>query len=98
MQVAEAKDVDQRAGRNRSGEDEPGEVVIFLREDVLTKRLVPDVFLVAAVADPIAADDDEDDIRILLVDPLRRLHEDIKPAHRLEAPANVGDDAGRWEE
>ena len=34
--------------------------------------------------------------RMPLVDPPGRLHEDVEPAHRLEAAADVGDDPGGW--
>ena len=72
VQVAEAQQVDQGVGRHQTGEDKLTHVVIVLREHMLFERAMTDVLLVAAVADAVAADDDEQDIGVLAVNQSRR--------------------------
>jgi hypothetical protein len=73
------------------GEAESREVVLVRLQHVLAEASLADELLLPAVADPVGADDDEDNVGHLLGDALGRLHEDVEPAHELEAPGDVGD-------
>ena len=47
---------------------------------------VTDVLLVAALADSVTADNDEEDLEVFRGDDLGGAHEDVESAHRLEPP------------
>ena len=78
MQIAQAEDIHERGDGNVSREQKLRVIVAAFRENVLTKRWMANVFLVAAVADSVAADDDEENVGIFLNDPTRSVHEHVE--------------------
>ena len=93
MHIRNRKIIRQPVMRHITREAEARKIVIALRQHMMAKGFLLDEFQIAAVVDAIGADDDEGDFIELLIDALRRLHEDVKPAHHLKPAGDVGDDA-----